>query len=325
VHTGVLVGVALALACAVAASLGGLWKHKGAVETRDVDIRQPLCTGAALFRSKWFLVGWIVAVVAWLLHVGALALAPLALAQAVIAGGLVALGVLAERFFGFELQRRQWAALGVVALGMAVLGATAHSESNRASYAIPAIVAFELSAIALGLTCAAACRSARLGARRGVLLGAAAGFLFGVSDVSIKAVTTGTHGLLGVLGPWTALGVLTAIAAFYASARSLQIGNGVSVLAATAAAANTVGISAGVVVFGEGLGSDIVTIVGRVSAFVLVVVAAGLMPAPVRAHEATAERSGREAQLQDGHGGDRAQADQVVSVDRAREPDALVG
>ncbi|HYZ27569.1 MAG TPA: hypothetical protein VE570_00820, partial [Thermoleophilaceae bacterium] len=89
-HTGVLVGVALALACAVAASLGGLWKHKGAVETRDVDIRQPLCTGAALFRSKWFLVGWIVAVVAWLLHVGALALAPLALAQAVIAGGLVA-------------------------------------------------------------------------------------------------------------------------------------------------------------------------------------------------------------------------------------------
>ena len=40
-HSTVLVGLLLALACAAGASLGGLWKQKGAVQTQDVDIRNP--------------------------------------------------------------------------------------------------------------------------------------------------------------------------------------------------------------------------------------------------------------------------------------------
>ena len=50
-------------------------------------------------------VGWIVAIIAWGLHVGALSLAALSIVQAVLCGGLVFLAVLAERFFGFELGR----------------------------------------------------------------------------------------------------------------------------------------------------------------------------------------------------------------------------
>jgi hypothetical protein len=49
-----------------------------------------------------------VATVAFALHVAALTLAPISIGQAVLAGGLVFLAVLAERFFGFELGRRQW-------------------------------------------------------------------------------------------------------------------------------------------------------------------------------------------------------------------------
>ena len=60
-------------------------------------------------RARWFSLGWAVAVVAWGLHVGALALAPLSIVQAVLSGGLVFLAVLAERYFGFRLGRRQWA------------------------------------------------------------------------------------------------------------------------------------------------------------------------------------------------------------------------
>ena len=67
-------------------------------------------SAAGLFRSRWFSLGWAVAVVAWGLHVGALALAPLSIVQAVLSGGLVFLAVLAERYFGFRLGRRQWAA-----------------------------------------------------------------------------------------------------------------------------------------------------------------------------------------------------------------------
>ena len=63
-----------------------------------------------------------------------------------------------------------------------------------------------------------------------VMLGLAAGSLFGVSDVSIKAVTSGAHGLLGVLGPWTFVGIFAGLGAFFASARSLQIGNAVATI-----------------------------------------------------------------------------------------------
>jgi hypothetical protein len=131
-----------------------------------------------------------------------------------------------------------------------------------------------------------------------VLLGIAAGIWFGVADVTIKAVTSGEHGLLGVLGPWTLIGILTAVAAFYASARSLQIGDAVAVIAATATAANLLGILGGIVVFGDPLGNDALTVAGRVAAFVLVVLAIGLMPAPVRAQEAAAaSEAGPEAQM----------------------------
>jgi drug/metabolite transporter (DMT)-like permease len=287
-HLRVVIGLVLALACAGGASLSGLWKQRGAVEVGDVDIRRPVQTAVALFRSKWFAIGWIVAVIAWLLHVGSLALAPLSLAQAVIAGGLVSLGLLAERFFGFSLKRRQWLGLVIIACGLAVLAASAHGENNHSTYGVPAIVAFETACVVLGIGCVMVCRIQRLGEHQGLLLGLAAGIWFGVADVTIKAVTSGSHGLIGVLGPWTLLGILTAVGAFYASARSLQIGNAVAVIAATATAANILGIIGGIVVFGDPLGNDMPTVAGRVVAFVLVVVAIGLMPAPVRAQREVA-------------------------------------
>jgi hypothetical protein len=284
-HSTVLIGLLLALACACGASLGGLLKQKGAVQTQDVDIRHPWRSAAALFRSKWFVVGWITAAFAWLLHVGALALAPLSLGQAVISGGIVVLGLLAERFFDLEVTRRQWVGLVLVGLGMAALGATAHGDSNHSSYGTLAIAAFEVGAIAVGLGCAAGCRAESRRDLHGLLLGLAGGVFFGVSDVSIKAVTGGTHGLIGLVGPSTFLGLLAAIGAFFMTARSLQIGNAVGVLAATTAAATVVGIVGGIVLFGDPLGSDPTMIVGRLLAFILVVSAVALVPAPVRAPE----------------------------------------
>src|SRR4051812_4785032 len=78
----------------------------------DVNWKPPLRSGAALFRSRWFAIGMLVAVGAWALHVAAMAMAPLSLVQAVISGGLVFLTVLAERVFGFKVGRRQWMGVG---------------------------------------------------------------------------------------------------------------------------------------------------------------------------------------------------------------------
>ena len=103
-----IAGLALALACAAATSTAFLLKHRGAVLAPPVAIDHPLRSAAGLFHSRWFAIGWLVAVGAWGLHVGALALAPLSIVQAVLAGGLVFLAVFAERFFGLRLGRRQW-------------------------------------------------------------------------------------------------------------------------------------------------------------------------------------------------------------------------
>ena len=58
--------------------------------------------------------------------------------------------------------------------------------------------------------------------------------------------------MLGLLlSPWLAVAVLASIVAFYASARGLQDGEAVPVIAVTGTAANIAGIAGGIVVFGD--------------------------------------------------------------------------
>src|SRR3954463_7528325 len=102
------IGLALTLASACVTNVGFLLRHRGAVAAPEVHIRHPLRSAAGLFRSKWWSLGYVCAFIAYGFHVGALALAPLSIVQAVLAGGLVLLGVIAERFFGFHLGRREW-------------------------------------------------------------------------------------------------------------------------------------------------------------------------------------------------------------------------
>ena len=125
------VGLVLALASAVATSAAFLFKQRGAVAAPAVDGRHPLRSAADLFRSRWWTIGWLVALGAWLLHVGALALAPLSIVQAVLSGGLVFLAVLAERFFGFHFGRRQWIGLVITATGLVVVGLTSGEAPQR--------------------------------------------------------------------------------------------------------------------------------------------------------------------------------------------------
>jgi drug/metabolite transporter (DMT)-like permease len=287
----VQIGLLLALVCAFATNLAFLWKHRGAVAAPDVDMRHPLGSATALFRSKWWAVGFGVALVAWILHVAALALAPISLVQAVISGGLVFLAVLADRWFGFELGRREWLGVGLTALGLAFLGLTVEtgSTASHSSYSISGMIAFEGAMILIGTLLLLSHRVERIRHRHGVLLGAAAGILFGVSDVSIKALTGTVPGdLISILSPWTAVAVAASIAAFYSSARALQIGEGVSTIAITTVSANVSAILGGILVFGDPLGSDAYAITARACAFALVIAAAGLMPAPMRAASRTA-------------------------------------
>jgi len=226
-----------------------------------------------------------VAVVAWGLHVGALALAPLSIVQAVLSGGLVFLAVLAERFFGFHLGRRQWVGITITAAGLVVIGLTSGGADDTQRASLAALIAIE------GAIFAVVAALVRISTRRhlpqrgeGLILGAAAGALWGVSDVALKYLTQAPPGpLLGLVSPWTLTALVAGVIAFYASARSLQIGNGVEVIALTSVTANLTAIIGGILVFHEPIGSGALEITARFLAFSLVIAGAALMPAPMRA------------------------------------------
>ena len=199
--------------------------------------------------------------VAYVLHVGALTLAAMSLVQAVLAGGLVVLAVVAERFFGFELERRQWMGLVLTAAGLAMLAVTGEARSGQESGRLPDRHDARLRGGA-GRGGGGADRLVQPGAaprsHHGLLLGLAAGLLFTSTHVAVKAVSgkidTGIAEI--VLSPYLYVAIAGGVVAFFASARSLQIGPAVPVIAVTAIAGNASAIPAGIVVFGDPLGSD---------------------------------------------------------------------
>ena len=198
--------------------------------------------------------------------------------QAVLSTGVVMLAVLAERMFGFKV-------------GVAPVDRRRHdrrsacsSSSSRSrprtgahsSYSLAGMIAFEAGMLAIG---ALLITGPRLGApdhHHGVMLGAAAGVLFGVSDVAIKALTG-----IAATASWRSLSPVArsspssaSVIAFYASARGLQDGEAVPVIAATSTAANVSCILGGIIVFGDPMPADVLGIVVQSVAFALVIVAA---------------------------------------------------
>ena len=101
----VQIGLLLSVATALCSIFGFLYKHRGAIERPDVDWRRPVWSALMLFGSRWYTLGVVIALAGWGTHVGALALAPISLVQATIAGGLVLLTVVADRFFGHSVTR----------------------------------------------------------------------------------------------------------------------------------------------------------------------------------------------------------------------------
>lgn len=86
-----------------------------------------------------------------------------------------------------------------------------------------------------------------------------------------------------MVSPWTLTALIAGVIAFFASARSLQIGKAVEVIALTSVAANLTAIFGGIVVFREPIGSGPAEIGARLLAFCLAIAGAALMPSPTRA------------------------------------------
>ena len=283
----VQLGLLLALATSVASLLGFLLKHRGAVESPDVDWRKPVSSSLRLFRSRTYAIGMGVAMLSWGLHVAALSLAPISLVQTVIAGGLVLLTVLANQFFGHDVTQREWVGVGMTAFGLAFLAATvgntgdeAHADFDSATF-----IAFIGTLTLLGTVTAMAGWRTRTGAS---LVALSAGLLWAASDTSIKALsgTLDERGIAVLWHPLAAVILLLSLYGLLVSTRSLQRGKAVPVIAITSAAANAATIAAGPIVFGEPMPDSTFGVTIRLLAFALVVTAAALTPPPKARDEA---------------------------------------
>jgi drug/metabolite transporter (DMT)-like permease len=257
-------------------------KYRGAVEAPEVQWRRPIRSSVALLRSKWYAIGMAVAMGSWGLHVAALSLAPISIVQSIIAGGLVLVTILADRWFGLAVSRREWIGVGLTAAGLAFLAATIEHrtvDNAHASWDGAVLAAYVGGAALIGTVLLPIARRSRV---EGILLAASAGALWGASDISIKALSGRTHDLGAVVlaHPLALVILLLSLYGVLVSGRSLQIADAVPVIAVTSATANVLTIASGPIVFGEPLPNAPAALALRIAAFVLVVAATAMTPPP---------------------------------------------
>jgi hypothetical protein len=273
----VALGLVLALLTAFGSVAGFLYKFRGANQAPEVDFKRPIHSTIVLFRSPIYALGIGIALGSWFFHVGALALAPISLVQTVIAGGLVLLTVVADIVFGIEVTRREWIGVSLTGVGLGVLAATLSGTGNHAhSHYVPGTLAIFLVVVGgAGLLL--------MLAKRASVLAVSAGLLWAASDTSIKALSSHlSHlGFGVVIHPLAFVILIASLIGLLVSARSLQLGNAIPVIALTSAAANLTTIAAGPIVFAEPLPHGRLELVLRLLAFALVITAAALTPPPM--------------------------------------------
>jgi drug/metabolite transporter (DMT)-like permease len=269
--SALILGLGLAVVASVALNGSYLLQHAGSRGAPSIDLRRPLITVRGLLRSRVWLAGAVAGALGSVLHVAALAHAPLSLVQAFTAGGLVLTVPVAARAFGQRLARPELIAVAVLVAALSLLGLGAGPLVTRA---VP--VNALAGAVGIAALMAGGLVLARAGGRRGRLLGVAGGVLYGAADATTKAVTM-VHGgvIAAVTSPWMVVLVLLCVAAFACFQRGLQIGPAVPVIAVMTGATNAVAIVIGLLVFGEPLGAAPAFAVIHVVAFALAV-AAGL-------------------------------------------------
>jgi hypothetical protein len=268
-------GIAPALACAVVTQIAFLLKRRGARAVSVVRLDRPLQGAKALLASRWFALGMGASGVAGVLHLAALAAAPLSMVQAVLASGVIMLVLLGRFLAGWSVSRRQWYGIALTAGALLVLVLTLPAPSARA-VAGPGMLVFVIAMLGVGAMFVLAPRLGALAHWHGAMLGAAAGTLLGVSDVANKALFHVAAGgpVTLISSPWLLLTVLAGVSAFVVSGRAFQERDAVPVMACASTAANLTAMLGGIAVFGDSLSSDALLSGLQVSAFALIAGAA---------------------------------------------------
>lgn len=273
------IGLGLAAAVALLTNLASLFKHRGCQHTEPVHHSRPLSSLRGLATSRWFVAGWGLAAIAWLVHVAALSMAPISLVQAVLAGGAVALAVMSQQLFGGRVEKRQWLALVLGGAGLGLLAMTLpRFNGSHSDFSLAAIASFEGGLVLLAAGIALGHRAGRLAARRGVLLAILAGLLFALAGIAIKGLTGGAGDSWPIIASLLILTLACGGLAQYTAVVALQSGGAIETIGLMGLVANASQIVGGVIVFGDPLSPTPLGIALQAAAFAMVCLSALLMP-----------------------------------------------
>ncbi|MDQ6607190.1 MAG: hypothetical protein M3Z06_11665 [Actinomycetota bacterium] len=274
--SGFVVGLVLAVGASVAITSGFLLQHAGVVKLAPVTPRRPLVSARSLLGSRAWRWGLALGVGGWGLHVVALSLSPLSLVQAFYAGGLALAAPIAAVGFGHRLARSERRAIVLMAGGLVMLSLGIEGSGRHGAFGELPLTSFLVADLVCGLGLVMLAR----GRERPAALGLASGAFYGATDTAIKALThvVDAHGALAVLvSPWLAFAALATGAGFFALQRGLQTGRALAVIGLNAAISIVVSVAAGLVVFGDPLGTGWVLVCLHLAAFATVAVASWML------------------------------------------------
>jgi enterochelin esterase-like enzyme len=269
-----LTGLLLAVVSAALINLGFLLQHRGLRGEQPPGARDRL---RAALRNRTWLSGQAVGWLGFLLQIVAVAIAPLSLVQAFAAGGLAISVPLAAGVFGHSITRAQRLAVLAMALGLAILplGFSGHRDHLHVDALVPATAVGVVLALALS----------RLGGAWAKAV--AAGMLYGVADAAVKGISVGwrIHGPAALVSGWTALAAAATFGGFLAFQAALQSEGAVSSISLMTATSTIIGMSCGVLAFGESLGTGPLTVSAHLLAIAVVL---GCVPVLAAAQAALA-------------------------------------
>ncbi|MFF9096961.1 DMT family transporter [Streptomyces sp. NPDC014802] len=143
---------------------------------------------ALLLRAlrQWrYLAGLALDGLGFLLQIAALRSLPIYAVGAALAASLAVTAVAASRLLRARLSGVEWAAVGVVCAGLAMLGLASGTEGEESG---PAGLDWAMLATAAGVLLLGALAGRLTGRARALLLGLGAGFGFGVVEVSVRLI-----------------------------------------------------------------------------------------------------------------------------------------
>ena len=183
-----ILGILLALACALATNVGFLFKHRGACAAPAVDIRHPLRSAKALFASQAVRDRHADRPGAWIFHVAAMSWPRCRSSRPSSPAAWCCSPSWPSAPSASSIARKQWVGIILTAVGLLLLGFSLPATHGAHShYSAPAMIGFEGVLLAAGTLLIMGPRIGAPEEHHGFMLGAAAGILFGVSDVAIKA------------------------------------------------------------------------------------------------------------------------------------------